>query len=55
MAKNVRFKKTQHQFQQQLKKDIKQINSSSMAFVPADKTTNLYKLDKDQHSKLFKN
>lgn len=53
MAKNVRFKKSQDQFQQQLKKDIKQINSSSMAFVPADKTTNLYKLDKDQYSKLL--
>ena len=43
----------QDPFLEQLKDDTKMINASSKAFIPADKTTNLYKLEKDQYQKLL--
>ena len=55
MIKNIEFRNTRDQFQRQLKDDIKKINSSTKAFIPADKTTNLYKLDKDEYHKLLNN
>ena len=55
MVKNIKFRKTHDQFQSQLNEDIKKINSSTKAFIPADKTTNLYELDKAQHDKLLQN
>ena len=53
MIKTVEFRNIQDPFLKQLKDDTKMINTSSKAFIPADKTTNLYKLEKDQYQKLL--
>eukprot|EP00795_Rhopilema_esculentum_P009675 gene9675-biopygen2070 len=55
MIKHIQFMKTHHQFEDQLYEDIKKINASTKAFIPADKTTNYYKLDSEQHDKLLTN
>ena len=36
-----------------LKRDVKEINSSKTLFVPSDKTTNLYKVNKQDYKKLL--
>ena len=46
---NIKFKKFSNQFQSQLKEDIKKIKNSKKALIFADKTTNLYELDKALH------
>ena len=51
MVRNIKFRKVRDDFQDKLKDDIKQINNSSKAIF-ADKTTNLYELDKTQYDKL---
>ena len=55
MVNSIQFRKTQDEFQTQLNKDIQRIKSSTKAFIPADKTTNHYELDKAQHAKLIQN
>ena len=55
MVKNIQSRKTHDEFQDQLNKDINKIKNSTKAFIPADKTTNLYELDKAQHDNLLKN
>ena len=54
MIKNIQFRKTHDEFQDQLNNDINRINHSTKAFIPADKTTNLYEVDKREHDKLLK-
>ena len=54
MIKNIEFKQVQDDFQDQLQRDIKRINNSTKAFIPADKTTNYYEVDKATHDKLLK-
>ena len=41
-------------FQKNLQKDIQSIKSSKKMFVAADKTTNIYKMDFDNHKKLLR-
>ena len=48
-----KFRRVRDDFQDKLKDDIKQINNSSKALTFADKTTNLYELDKTQYDKLL--
>ncbi|PFX13891.1 G-protein coupled receptor 64 [Stylophora pistillata] len=48
-------KKIQDEFLDQLNRHIMEINKSSNAFIPADKTTNYYELSKAQHDKLLHN
>ena len=48
MVNNIQFRDTQDEFQTQLNRDIQRIKSSTKAFIPADKTTNLYELDETQ-------
>ena len=55
MVNNIQFRDTQDEFQTQLNRDIQRIKSSKKAFIPADKTTNLYELDETQHEKLMQN
>ena len=40
MIKNVEFRNQHNKFQNQLQQDIRKNNSSTKAFIPADKTTN---------------
>lgn len=51
MVNNIQFRRHKKKFQTRLNKDIQRIKSSSKAFIPADRTTNLYELDKTQHEK----
>ena len=55
MIKHIQSKNTQDDFQDQLRKCINRINNSSKAFIPADKSTNYYELDKKQQDQLLKN
>ena len=53
MIKNIEFKFVNNNFQRQLTEDIKAINSSDKVFVFADKSPNIYKMDKDQYTKVL--
>ena len=46
MVKNIKFRKVHDEFQDSLRDDIKRINNSTKALIFADKTTNLYELEK---------
>ena len=50
---NIQFRKIKSNFQNKLRKDIKTIKQSNKVIVAADKTTNYYKLDKNQYTKLL--
>lgn len=53
MIKNIEFRQVQDDFQDQLQHDIRKINNSTKAFIPADKTNNYYEVDKTTHDKLI--
>ena len=58
LARNIEFKpsdeiKRRNRFQHQLNQDIKSIKSSNDLFVPADKTTNVYKVKTVDYRKLL--
>ena len=55
MARSVKIKRGNNPFQRQLANDAKMINASASLFVPADKTTNLYKVDSRTYDKLLQN
>ena len=52
MVHNIKFRNVKMKFQNKLKEDISKIKKSTKAFIPADKTSNFYKLDQTQHDKL---
>ena len=45
MIKNVKFRDVKCNFQKKLSPDVKNIKRNDALFVPADKTTNFYKMD----------
>ncbi|XP_015755266.1 PREDICTED: uncharacterized protein LOC107334820 [Acropora digitifera] len=53
MIKNIEFRHIRDDFQDQLQEDIKKINDSTKAFIPADKTANYYQIDKATHNRLL--
>ena len=53
MIKNIKFRIVNDEFQRTLRKDIRTINNSPKAFISADKTANMYELDKVQYDKLL--
>ena len=53
MVKNINFKEIRNSFQDKLKADMKKIKSSKDVYVQADKTTNVYKLSKENYRKLL--
>ena len=54
MVRNIQFNRYSNDFQKQLKKDVKEIQASDKVYVSADKTTNIYPMDKDKYLKLRK-
>ena len=54
MTKKVSFTTTTNQFQNTLRNDIDHIKASKDLLIFADKTRNLYELDKDSYVKLLK-
>ena len=53
MAKSLEFRNFSDKFQEELKEDLKIINSSTHVIVAADKTTNYYKCEMDEYEKLL--
>ena len=55
LVKDVEFKESGSKFQTQMKKDIRSMRNSGKTLTPADKTSNMYRLSKDDYNKLKKN
>ena len=55
MIETVQFRKTSNVFQDQLRKDMDRIKQSKDVIIPADKTRNLYSVNKEQYNKLLRN
>ena len=53
LVSHIKFNKSTNKFQNELSKDVKKIKSSNKIYVPADKTTNMYKLNKEHYSKIL--
>ena len=54
MALSIKFRRATNALQTKLAKDKKNITSSSKLYVPADKTTNIYKLNVKGNDKLLR-
>ena len=54
MVKNIQFRKINSNFQQKLKKDIKDVKFINKLLLPPDKSRNIYKLGNDQYRKLLR-
>ena len=48
----IKFRKVSSNFQNQLKEDIKVIKKLKKVFIFADKTSNIYQIEKDEYNKL---
>lgn len=55
LVKSVKFRDHQNRFQRTLKNDIRTIKNTTTTLTFADKTSNLYKLSKDEHDTLLNN
>ena len=55
LVKEIRFRKVKNQFQNKLKDDNKKIRSSNKTLTPADKTSNMYRLEKQEYKHLLTN
>ena len=53
--KSLRFRKVDNKFKRTLAKDLKGIRSSKKKLTAADKTSNMYRLSKDQYSNVLQN
>ena len=53
MIKNIQFRHINGTFQEQLRKDIQEIRQSKQLFVSADKSSNIYKMNKEDYEKLM--
>ena len=51
MISNVQFSRVNNDFQNRLKNDIRLIQSSKKVFIFADKTTNIYEMEKSHYEK----
>ena len=54
LVKNIKFRKIKNDFQKKLSKDIRDFKSSNKTLTPADKTSNMYKLEKAQYDGLLR-
>ena len=52
LVKDVKFRKTRNEFQKKLKDDAQKIRNSEKTLTPADKTSNMYRLTKDEYNDL---
>ena len=54
MIKNIKYKESRpSEFQCQLSKDLKEMQNSKDLYVPADKTTNIYKVSSEKYQQLL--
>ena len=49
IIKNIEFRNVNNEFQKKMKEDMKNIKTCGKVVVPADKSTNLYKVDKETY------
>ena len=54
LVNNVEFNKIHNDFQESLRDDIKEIKASNKRLVSADKSGNIYKIEKDEYKKLLR-
>jgi hypothetical protein len=52
IASNITFRKGSNDLQKKMKRDMKEMRDSKKTLTPADKTTNLYRLTKEQYDQL---
>ena len=55
LVKSLRFRKVDNKFKRTLAKDLKGIRSSKKNLTAGDKTSDMYRLSKDQYSNLLQN
>ena len=55
LVKNVKFRKYRSSFQLKLNNDITVIRNSTLTMTPADKTSNIYRLSKEQYNHVLAN
>ena len=55
VIRKLKFRNYTNDFQKHLQEDIRSINNSDKMYVHADKTSNIYKLDKQEYNKLLNN
>ena len=53
MISKVQFRRVNNDFQKRLRNDIRSIHSSKKVFVFADKTRNIYEMEKSHYEKLL--
>ena len=53
MLKNIQFRHINSTFQEQLKKDIQEVRQSNQLFVSADKSRNIYEMNKEDYEKVM--
>ena len=53
MTRNINFRKNYNEFQKLMNNDIKSVKTSKKAFIAADKTKNMYEMNKSDHDKLL--
>ena len=54
MINSIEFRKVNCDFQKKLQSDLKTFRQSPKVFVKADKTKNIYEIDKDEYKKLLR-
>ena len=55
MVNNIEFRHVNNPFQEKMKKDIKDIKQCNQLIVPADKSSNLYKMSKEDYNNYLTN
>ena len=55
VIRKLKFRNHTNDFQKHLQEDIRAINNSDKMYVHADKTSNIYKLDKQEYNRLLNN
>ena len=55
LVKNIQFRKVRNDFQMKLHEDLRKVRSSKKTLTFADKTSNMYRLEKEEYRHLLQN
>ena len=55
LVKNIQFRKVRNDFQMKLHEDLRKVRSSKKTLTFADKTSNIYRLEKEEYRHLLQN
>ena len=53
LVKNIKFHKVRNDFQMKLQEDLRKVRSSKKTLIFADKTSNMYRLEKEEYHRLL--